>query len=283
MKRTFAAAANQLPTPGNGRRFEEVKQQMLASLQGMVYIKSDKQLDYLRPLFGRINPLVIATLNYDNAIENAAEQNGWKWTDGLDEWNGNRALLPSVFDQKTAYLLKLHGSVYWQHDKVQDDDEYNHHRSRVGNMPRSAFTSTNFVRADLKMLNNGAHTNPGVIFGGSNKLTHEGPFLEVLRSFQQYLDNVNILTVIGYSFRDQHINAPIGRWLEKDSSHILRIVDPCFSKCDAPFAKQIMSFMKDNSGRVSVMELQPTLSASEYNKLVCNFTGDCLRELYGGN
>ena len=41
---------------------------------------------------------------------------------------------------------------------------------------------------------------PAVSFGQRNKLTAEGPFLDLLRAFQVELAKADRLTVIGYSF-----------------------------------------------------------------------------------
>jgi hypothetical protein len=64
-----------------------------------------------------------------------------------------------------------------------------------------------------------------VIFGGRNKLTAEGPFLDLLVKFKENLDSHSHLLVIGYSFRDEHINQCIVRWLGTDVSRSITIVD----------------------------------------------------------
>jgi SIR2-like domain len=57
----------------------------------------------------------------------------------------------------------------------------------------------------------------GVIFGGRNKLTAEGPFLDLLMRFKDALMDANRLIVIGYSFRDDHINHLVLSWLRGQS------------------------------------------------------------------
>jgi hypothetical protein len=39
---------------------------------------------------------------------------------------------------------------------------------------------------------------PAVIFGQRNKLTAEGPFLDLLRAFREELSRSTSLTVVGY-------------------------------------------------------------------------------------
>jgi hypothetical protein len=51
-----------------------------------------------------------------------------------------------------------------------------------------------------------------VIFGGGNKLTAEGPFMDLFHKFKRLLWKRQHLLVIGYSFRDDHINHLIEHW-----------------------------------------------------------------------
>jgi hypothetical protein len=61
-------------------------------------------------------------------------------------------------------------------------------------------------------------------FGGANKLTAEGPFLALLSKFDEHLNQQRNLVVIGYSFRDPHINHCIVRWLERDPARSMTII-----------------------------------------------------------
>jgi hypothetical protein len=45
-----------------------------------------------------------------------------------------------------------------------------------------------------------------------------------LRSFQQHLFETKILTVVGYSFQDKHINHYISQWLNLSQENQIRIV-----------------------------------------------------------
>ena len=60
---------------------------------------------------------------------------------------------------------------------------------------------------------------------GRNKLTAEGPFLDLLIKFKKVLDEHWRLLVIGYSFRDAHVNQCIVRWLGTDASRCMTIVE----------------------------------------------------------
>ena len=86
---------------------------------------------------------------------------------------------------------------------------------------------------------------PAILFGGRTKLTVEGPFLDLLRSFKQKLSTVNRLTIIGYSFRDPHINEYISQWLNQDRKNRIRIINPNFPEKKIEYARQLMNFCKE--------------------------------------
>lgn len=266
---SFIEAVNRAPRPGNGNLFEGIKRRMLAALTEMVLLERGTDLSYLKPLFEQPKPLVIASLNYDNAIEEAADQNGWQWTDFLDDWNEKGKISTDFLNANTVHLIKLHGSILWQRSV-----------SGVKNS-KSVFSTTEFVRRQPDGQDPYSHTrySPGVIFGGVNKLTPEGPYLDLLRAFSDHLSHAQRLTVVGYSFCDFHINVQIVRWLERNPNSIMRIIDPHFSRIRHDFADQLR-FFSQQTARVQVMEIPKGLSDAEYDKQIKTFTGDRLRELF---
>ena len=54
---------------------------------------------------------------------------------------------------------------------------------------------------------------PAVIFGGRSKLRADGPYLDLLREFVSALTGTEDLVVVGYSFRDDHVNEVVRTWL----------------------------------------------------------------------
>ncbi|MCL4853981.1 MAG: hypothetical protein KJZ78_21685, partial [Bryobacteraceae bacterium] len=80
---------------------------------------------------------------------------------------------------------------------------------------------------------------PAVIFGHRNKLTADGPFLDLLQAFVQSLEGSTLLTIVGYSFGDGHINALIARWLNGNTSRRLRIVNRSYDKIESKFTKEL--------------------------------------------
>jgi hypothetical protein len=66
-----------------------------------------------------------------------------------------------------------------------------------------------------------------MVFGGAGqKLSASGPFLQFLTSFERAIMKSGHLLVIGYSFRDAHINAVLRRWRLTRRQSKLTIVDP---------------------------------------------------------
>jgi SIR2-like domain len=86
-------------------------------------------------------------------------------------------------------LLKLHGSIDWKrsgdavvYEEVHPGDRY----------------------------------QPAIIIGAGNKLRHFGPYLDLYSTFRDSLRQARFLVVIGYSFRDEHINYAIESWASGD-------------------------------------------------------------------
>jgi hypothetical protein len=84
-----------------------------------------------------------------------------------------------------------------------------------------------------------------VVFGHRNKLTAEGPFLDLLRAFRRELTSVQIVTVVGYSFGDVHINEYLSQWLNSRSENRLRIVSPSFSNNRNDYAGLLRMWAKN--------------------------------------
>jgi hypothetical protein len=189
-------------------------------------------LDYFAPLIeqGRKSKITIATINYDNCIERKAEDMGVPCFTGLVHptvgevggWNvdGTFPELDNGID-----LIKLHGSTTWLWYTPQEDI--------LGFKTRIILElSDDGMRQMVARIKSGSVSDEAVsrqlavIFGGHNKLTVEGPFLDLLTKFKAKLKKHRELVVIGYSFRDPHINYSIIQWLEGDRNRRIHIVEP---------------------------------------------------------
>lgn len=186
--------------------------QMLGRLQTILTAKDIGHFAYLYPLFELPAPVSIATLNYDLGVESAAQL----YNIGLDRgaWGGG---FDWSWRADSMYrLLKLHGSLDWDKGKAREA------LSGADSLDEDAAV----VEAELKK--SFGMTTPEIVFGAREKLQAEGPFLAMLLEFSRWLQATNHLIVVGYSFRDEHINVLIRDWLEGHASPELTIVDPSF-------------------------------------------------------
>lgn len=239
---------------GGGRIFHETNESMIRTLRELVWISDPARVFYLSPVLNKLKAqgrIVICTLNYDNAIELLAQSNSTGCDTGIDEWSETGTFTPG---DTGLYLVKLHGSIDWERLSGQTTSERLMPHSIIHRVPKEQLESDD---SDFE---------PAVIFGQRNKLTADGPFLELLRAFQNELARSELLTIIGYSFRDPHINIYISQWLNQDESHRIRIVDPHFSTSKVEFAEELKELKR----------LRP-----EQVENIPAFTGQALQTMYG--
>jgi hypothetical protein len=187
------------------------RDQMLRSLFDVLHIEDAATVAYLTPLVELARTqgsLAIATLNYDRSIENAAELAGAECDTGIETWLTRGEL---EWPEDGLRLLKLHGSINW----VVEDPGY-----VAGKLPSQ--TIRKVASADEKAR----YERPAVVFGEAGKLRSEGPYLELLLAWSADLKRADNLLVVGYSFRDHHVNEAIARWFNAVPSRRIILVDP---------------------------------------------------------
>jgi len=197
---------------GDGEIFSLTAEQMIINLINIVWIRESINVSYYTPLkelLSRQHKLCIATLNYDNTIEIFANSNNLNFSTGIESWSKDGEF---KMEDNGIFLLKLHGSIDWElvRNEKTIDQPVPHSEIRLAN-PNEV--KDNYYR-------------PAVIFGQRNKLTTEGPFLDLIRAFQLELSKCDELIVSGYSFRDIHINEYITQWLNNSPSRKIIVVDP---------------------------------------------------------
>ncbi len=206
----FSRATVRKMLPGRGDIFYDTQELMIRKLVDLVLVKDESKVAYLKPLIYSVahsqQNMSIATLNYDNTIELAAKSSNVSVDTGIQSWIKKGDLNP-IGD---VILYKIHGSINWELTENQ--------KSEDSPLPHDSL----IVKSDIV---EGKDFKPAIIFGGKNKLTAKGPFLEILRKFQENLNKAEILTVIGHSFQDQHVNEIITKWLNDDSFRKIRIVN----------------------------------------------------------
>jgi hypothetical protein len=188
--------------------FVRVQTEMIQALRRLVTVEHEN-VAYLAPLLNLPRPLTIATLNYDRSVELMCASKGVEVDTGIGAWTGGGDW--DWLNDRNVRLLKLHGSIDW----VQG--------VRAAEPGRLA-------EPTVAVAENGSQDRirPMVVFGQRGKLRADGPFLAMLREFELVLAQVETLLVVGYSFRDEHINVAIRRWLNADATHVIVVVDPFY-------------------------------------------------------
>ena len=225
LQRQFEKLADQQPRPGEGRIFEEIGERMIRALANIVMVREADSVQYLAPIVNLLEQqrrVCVATLNYDNTIELLCERHGVKLDTGIEQWSSTGSFQPPISDG--VLLLKLHGSIDWQTQEEHTAERPMLHRT-IRKVPAATTTSRGF--------------RPAVIFGHRNKLTAEGPFLDLLRGFRDELTKANRLTVVGYSFGDRHINVYLSQWLNSDPGNRLRVIAPHFGDRSNEYVQQL--------------------------------------------
>jgi SIR2-like domain len=189
---------------GSGATYAALADLMLRELRRQIQIK-EKSVGYLVPLVEhgrRPQGLTIATLNYDRTIELACETAGVRCSTGIERWIKGKGW---AWPRKGVRLLKLHGSIDWAWEQER----------RPLALPQNKIVVTD-----------DQDKPPALIFGRRAKLQAKGPFLALLAEFERRLGRSSQLVVIGYSFRDDHVNEVLRRWTGDDQRRTILVVDP---------------------------------------------------------
>ena len=181
--------------------------------------KNDKLLNMYDDIFSILseskNKIHVFTTNYDQAIENYCDNNDkFRCNDGFG-YDSN--IRKSVFDKKCfdeddqngqiiVNLYKLHGSLNWQK-----------HSSRM-------------IRLDREDKNQDDSQNLVVYPTLSPKegMTSQ-PFKSIRDKFAECIKHMDMIVVIGYSFRDEHINKMFKDFLKDEHKGIV-VISPTAQK-----------------------------------------------------
>ena len=199
--------------------FLSAAQEIINQLINILWLEDERaNLEYLDPLktfFEDNKPLPIYSLNYDNVIEQWATKNSIKVCRGIEgEYNGKINYISNA----KIHLYKLHGSLDWTTLTLQADEKYPLGGEVIQQIEINQIKNNNSFVKNQKY-------QPAVVFGYGNKLTVEGPFLEIIRNFQNSLVTKKQLVVIGYSFRDKHINHFVADWFNLATENKLIIIN----------------------------------------------------------
>lgn len=227
----FTEAVRQVVSGSEGKLFKATANAMIQRLVEMVWITDVEKINYLIPLLQYVidTHSAIVTLNYDNTIELVGQVMGIDIDTGFDEWSKSGEF---TFGNGKIPLIKLHGSIDWALSSGNTAKEKPLPYQIIQKVDPNAKDQRNF--------------QPAIIFGGKNKLTAKGPFLSLLQSFEEQLLESEILTVIGYSFRDEHVNEFITNWFNGDIVRTIKIINPNPHSLDDGFAQPLLNgYAKD--------------------------------------
>ncbi len=226
--------ANDVPKSGV---FKNLVHLIMTKLAEITYVEDPSVVDYLKPLLLLTNLKFISTLNYDNTIELAASSAGTDYSIGVEDWTEHTHV---SFAPDRLKLLKLHGSINWTKYSA---------RNTIGKGPR-------YIGLRIKTGRIGGGTRFGsyIVFGKGDKLTSIGPFLEIYNEFTASLEHVTHLLIVGYSFRDIHINTAVKKWFDTDTDRTVQIIGSRRVKECKEQLFQYFLWMKEKSGRVGISD-----------------------------
>ena len=171
-------------------------------------IDNQDRIRYLDPLLGFVEehrPLSIFSVNYDTCIEQFCSVHRLDYQDGFDvNWN------PRVFERENTdiMLYKLHGSIIW------------YRSDRAGYMKLPIMTDEASVR-----LITGERAESLMLYP-MQKLGYEEPLLDLLTRFRNALHGCKVLVVVGYSFRDAHLQRILLDAARSNPELTILLVDP---------------------------------------------------------
>ncbi|MBS0236332.1 MAG: SIR2 family protein [Proteobacteria bacterium] len=197
-----------------------------------------EKLQYLLPLLnkGLIAPLDIFTLNFDDTIESLVDTRPELkkiFTDGFKEYTDTSMLFPSSRNIPGAF--SRHHNCYIYQDNWSDSASrinlYKEHGSidycyigrEIIKIREKNYPPYPSLLGTPKSFQKGNYS-PHVIFGKADKLRLEG--LHLLHKLRESLESKNYVCVVGYSFRDSHINIHLEEWLINNKNAVLCIVTP---------------------------------------------------------
>lgn len=204
----IAKLARDAMSPGNGAIFGRLEEELLR--RTCLLLASPRTVGYLAPLvqLAATQPggLDVITLNYDTTIEDAVSGSAVTLDTGLRRWKPGT---PLTFPPRDSHLnlLKLHGSVTWA---VSDD---------LTSGPLGG-------RSYLDGVDPRENRSPLMVIGDREKLETDGPTLALMHACEEVLTRASRLVVVGYSFRDRHVDTVIRNWLLADASRTITILDP---------------------------------------------------------
>jgi hypothetical protein len=206
---------------------------------------------------GNESILRLYTLNYDNLFQALLAKENIDCFDGFystDDYFARADILKISSDINSNIHYNLHGSAYW---KVLSKDK--------NNMPNPEIVKLKGIHLQMNdsvatmQIEKGKTLQISNIITGYQKSQKSKftPFRQFQSAFDIDCYNANKITIVGYSFNDEHINEALKITLRYNPNIIIEIIDPTFikNKMDYIFALNIFPFINsDNMNQQKVAE-----------------------------
>jgi hypothetical protein len=165
------------------------------------------------PLVSKLN---IVTLNHDILVEQLLITNGFEFTDGFGEPDGDVRWFEDRFsDDVRIRMIKLHGSISWWAQGgsavVQPVDIVDHHPEKWKNKKGENIKDIRLVPSFLTGVSKVYSYNRGIY------ADHQYRFLQLLHS-------ENFMVMSGYGWGDIPINFQLQNWLARRRENTLLLL-----------------------------------------------------------
>lgn len=212
--------------------------------------ESDNSLNF-RNWFTNINEDSITrlyTLNYDNLFKSLLEEDNIECFDGFfeskeSEYYYRADVLRILTDNKSTIHYNLHGSAYW---KVLSTDKNNSPNPEIV-LLEGIHLAASDMQSTLQ-IEKGKTLLISNIITGYQKTQKSAitPFRQFQSAFDKDCCSADKITIVGYSFYDEHINESIKTALRYNDNLKIEIIDPSFieNKMDYHFALNIFPFIE---------------------------------------
>ena len=203
------------------------------------------------------------TLNYDNLFKSLLEEDNIECFDGFfkskeTEHHSRADVLRILTDNKSTIHYNLHGSAYW---KVLSTDKNILPNPEIVLLEGIHLTS-NDMQSTLQ-VEKGKTLQVSNIITGYQKTQKSAitPFRQFQSAFDKDCYTADKITIVGYSFNDEHINESIKIALRYNENLKIEIIDPSLieNEMDYHFAFSIFPFIES-------IEMEPKkISENQYS------------------
>lgn len=196
------------------------------------------------------NILRLYTLNYDNLFDSLLQEDGIKCFDGfkdeyIDDYFALADIKKIILDFESPIHYNLHGSSYWN---VLSDFNYKIQYPII--VKNKGIHSPLSDNVSLFQMEKGKTIVVSNIITGYQKTQKSAmtPFRQMQSAFDKDCILADKITIVGYSWNDEHINEAIKIAFQENQNLKIEIVDPNFinNKMDETFAMKLFPILDDS-------------------------------------